>query len=100
MTEDQAPMNYTIVSENPQPYSTHWFLCNYFSDWTAQDIEIAVAKDFRFEILGCGNQILDHISNEFLKWAGEFRPEFVKPLSSWKGKKWLHKNIRNMISQL
>ena len=50
--------------------------------------------------MGCGNQIIDHIANQFIEWAEKFKPDFAKPLSSLDGKKWLKKNIRQMITQL
>lgn len=93
-------LNYKIIPAEPTPYTTNWFLLHYFEDWTVEDIETAIEKDFQWDIAGCGNQIVDHVVTQFVNWAKEFRPEFVGPLSSWKGKKWLHKNIRTMITQI
>ncbi len=98
--QSERKLKYKILPLDPEPYSTDWFLANYFENWSQQDIESAIKNDFQWSIAGCGQQIIDHVADQFIEWTRKFKPEFVKPLSSWNGKKWLKKNIRQMITQL
>lgn len=98
--QSERKLNYKVLPPDPEPYSTDWFLANYFENWSKEDIESAIKNNFEWEILGAGDQIISHVADQFIEWARKFKPEFVKPLSSVDGKKWLTKNIKDMISQL
>ena len=60
----------------------------------------AIRENFQWDISEWVSSVVDHIADEFLKWAKTYRSDLHKVVSTYEGKRWLKTNIKNMMKSL
>lgn len=84
----------------PKSYTTEWFLCNYFEEWTPKTLETAVKTNYIIDIAGFGTEIINHVRDQFIDWSKTYRPDLYKILFTPEGKKWVKTLILTMLKQI
>lgn len=99
------PANNTswIPVETPtqvQPLTPEWMALQFLSDWTAQDIELAIKKNLEIDLGPFWSYVEGIVIKEVLNWFSIHRPDLHKVLATERGIEWLKANIRKMTTQI
>jgi hypothetical protein len=88
--QPQSPQaKYIIVKGPPEKFTPEWALYRFLDGFTAEDMTLAVKKNYPWDLSGYLNYIIDHARDELLKWLEEYKPEHFKVLNTPEGKRYL-----------
>jgi hypothetical protein len=80
--------------------SPEWALFRFLSEWTGEDLEIAIRKDILIDrdvLSAYMGSIEETVSKEILGLFEVQRPDLHRVLSKKEGLEWVKKNIRQVI---
>jgi hypothetical protein len=68
----------------------------FFSDWTADDLLLAIRKDIEIDLSPFMDYIIDQVGEALRKWFSSQlgRPDLGAVFETEEGKAWLRKKIR------
>jgi hypothetical protein len=81
-----------------KPLTPEWAAKNFFADWTAEDLRLAIKKDVDIDL----TLFLDYVANEvgeaLQKWFTEKlgRPDLGEVFKSEEARKWVMRKIRTI----
>ena len=90
--------NYKIIAPSVERYSPEWGLLKFLKDWSPEDMELAVKKDYPWDLSDHVDTIIGYAANELLKWFETYRPDLHKVLSTKEGLKYLKKQMKTALT--
>ena len=97
---NSPPTNrYIIVKHPPESFTPEWALYHFLEAFTPEDMEIAIQKNFPWELTGYVDTIISYAAKELLKWIEEYRPDLHKVLSTPEGMRYLQWNMKQALIQ-
>jgi hypothetical protein len=90
------------VEAPPQikPLTPEWAALKFLEDWTPNDIELAIKKNFEIDLGPFWSYVESIVIKEVLNWFKTYRPDLHKVLATEDGIRWLKMNIRKMTTQI
>jgi hypothetical protein len=99
-SNQSTPVNsYIIVKLPPEKFTPEWALYHFLNPFTPEDMEIAIKKEFPWELTGYVDTIINYASKELLKWIKDYRPDLHKVLSTPEGMRYLKWNMKQALIQ-
>ena len=86
-----------IKPSDVKPLTPEWFALKFLTDWTADDIRLAIKKNIVIDMTPFWGYVEDLIVNNILEWFKKYRPDLYDALNTEEGVGWLRMNIRRMI---
>lgn len=83
-----------------KPLTPEWAALQFLSDWTPEDIELAIKKNFEIDLGPFWTYVEGIVIKEVLNWFKTYRPDIHKVLATEEGIQWLKMNIRKMMTQI
>ncbi|MFN3330495.1 MAG: hypothetical protein ACK419_06180 [Pyrinomonadaceae bacterium] len=83
-----------------EPLTPEWACLKFLSDWTAEDIALAIKKDFEIDLAPFWTYVENIVIKEVLNWFRTYRPDLHGILATERGIEWLKKNIRKIATQM
>ena len=82
----------------PEAFTPEWALFSVLSEWTPEDMGVAVHKNIQVDFSGYVGTVVDYAIGEILKKFETYRPDLHKVLASTEGKSWLKTQIMNALT--
>jgi hypothetical protein len=89
------------VEAPPQikPLTPEWAALKFLEDWTPNDIELAIKKNFEIDLGPFWSYVEDMVVEKILEWFKTFRSDLYMVLASNQGRLWLRQNIRRILAK-
>lgn len=100
LSKDQPVNSYKIVTQKAEAYTPEWFLLKYLDPWAAEDMQLAIRKDFHWDLGDWGNSVVSYVTDQVLNWIKTYRIDLYNVLCTTEGKAWLRRNILKMMTQI
>jgi len=96
----QAHNNYKVVAPSIPAYTAEWGLLKFLEPWNPEDMELAVKKDYPWDLSQHVDTIIGYAATELLKWFETYRPDLHRVLSTKEGLKYLKKQMKTALTPI
>ena len=99
MTDSQATNEYKVVSAPDKPpelksFTPEWALYRYLAAWTPEVMELAIKKNYEWDLSQHVDTIITYAADQVLEWFKKYRLDLHQKLNTEDGKRWLRRNIK------
>ena len=89
--------SYIVVKPPPEKFTPEWALFKFLDGFTAEDMELAVKKNYPWDLSGYLEKIVDYAVEELLKWLAEYKPQHYKVLNNPEGRRYLKCQMKQAL---
>ena len=103
MTGNQQTNTYKIISAPQKPpeiksFTPEWALYRYLEAWTPDVMELAIQKNYEWDLSQHVDTIINYAAEQVLEWFQKYRPDLHEKLKTEDGKRWLRRNIKQSMT--
>jgi hypothetical protein len=98
---NQQPNKYVLVTpaKPPEKFTPEWALYHFLKDFTPEDMELAIRKNFPWDLSAYIDVVIDMAIKELLKMMEKWRPDLHKVLNTKEGQRYLKCKMKEALTQ-